>query len=63
MFSIKSNSGEAFNTEKKIVVMKHLTILKNLSDEAFNASLLHCCQRCINPCRNHHKTGQNSPNT
>ncbi len=48
--------------------MKHLTLLKNWSDEAFNASLprfiassLHRWQHYINPCRNCHKTGQNFP--
>jgi hypothetical protein len=36
--TLKSNSAEAFNAEKKIVAMKRLTILKI---EAFNASSLH----------------------
>ncbi len=38
MFFHKSNSNEAFNAEKKIRVMKRLTLPKNWSDEAFNAS-------------------------
>ncbi len=51
---IKSNGDEAFNPETKLAAMKQgrvVMLLKNLSDEAFNASSLYRCQHSINPSR------------
>jgi hypothetical protein len=34
-----SNADEVLNADEKVIEMKPLTLLKNLSDETFNASL------------------------
>ncbi len=71
---LKSNGDEALNDvfpqkvivmkrltlRKKIVAMKHLTLHRlTLLLHRF-ALLLPRCQHYINPCRNRHKTGQNT---